>query len=98
MPVSGRPIVSAGNHQPKGIHNVQQRIRPASGRTPNRNQINQEKYKELLNQPDANKREFKPVFINESNRLAKLAEKDKNMGVQQSKPSAMVIRDKVISP
>lgn len=48
-PVSGRPVVSAGNVQPIGISTPgKQKMRPASGRVPNRNQINQAKYKELL--------------------------------------------------
>jgi len=45
-PISGRPIVSAGNAAAVVFDTPgKQKMRPASGKTPNRNQINQDKYK-----------------------------------------------------
>lgn len=67
-------------------------MRPASGRTPNRNQINQAKYKELLNLPGQLQKDFKPAFISDNNRLAKLAaeNKEKNLVIPQNQPSKFV--------
>lgn len=67
-------------------------MRPASGRTPSRNQINQAKYKELLNLPGQLQKDFKPAFISDSNRLAKLGaeNKEKNLVIPQNQPNKFV--------
>lgn len=71
VPVSERPVVSAGNGAQVSTPSKQLLKRPASGRTPNRSQINQQKYKELLNQPAQAQKEFKPIFISDSSNLMK---------------------------
>lgn len=95
-PVSGRPVVSAGNVNPVAVVATpgKQKMRPASGRTPNRNQINQAKYKELLNHPGQRQNDFKPVFISESSKLAKLnVEKEKEKpAIPQNQPSKFAVQ------